>query len=198
MAVIDSLGEVVPLFNGSSNSPDDFTGVHTRIVKPLALAGAAVICIDHLAKGAESRSHGSTGTAAKRRVVGGASIRVKLLEPFTPGKGGKALLTVNKDRHGGLRRNCPTGDREPVAGTFTLTTVHDLTTWEVKAPHMDERNPTEAAPAVDVEAIRALDPAPDFGARGPRTAGLEHATSGERHARLPSVTRYSHTGCSNE
>ena len=69
--------------------------MHARVVKPLAMAGAAVVCIDHLAKGAESRSLGSTGTLAKRRVVGGATIRVKLLDAYTPGKGGRALLTVN-------------------------------------------------------------------------------------------------------
>ena len=160
VAIIDSLGELIPLFNGSSNSPDDFTTVHARVVKPLAMAGAAVVCIDHLAKGAESRSLGSTGTLAKRRVVGGASIRVKLLDAFTPGKGGRALLTVNKDRHGGLRRNCPTGDKEPVAGTFLLNVVDGLTEWRLKAPHLDERNPTEAAPLADLEAIRALDPPP--------------------------------------
>lgn len=160
VAIVDSLGELIPLFGGSSNSPDDFTSVHARAIKPLAMAGAAVVCIDHLAKNAESRSLGSTGTAAKRRVIGGTSIRVKLLEPFTPGKGGKALLTIHKDRHGGLRAECPTGDKEPVAGTFVLSVVAGETLWELHAPHMAERNPNEAAPRADLEAIRSLDPLP--------------------------------------
>ena len=161
VAIVDSLGELIPLFGGSSNSPDDFTAVHTRVIKPLAMAGAAVLCIDHLAKNSESRSLGSTGTAAKRRVIGGTSIRVKLQEPFTPGKGGRALLTIHKDRHGGLRAECPTGDKEPVAGTFVLSVIDGETHWSLKAPYMDDRNPSEAAPQADVEALAALDPPPE-------------------------------------
>ena len=160
VAVVDSLGELIPLMRGSSNSPDDFTVVNSRVMKPLAVAGAAVIGIDHLAKNADSRDKGSTGTAAKRRVLGGSSIRVKLLEPFTPGKGGKALLTVNKDRHGGLRQHCPHGDKEPVAGTFTLSVRAEGTIWSLRAPNNDERNPAEAAPPEDVDAVRNLVPVP--------------------------------------
>lgn len=160
VVILDSMGELIPLFGLSSNSPDDFTRVHSQVIKPLTIGGAAVVAIDHLAKNTESRALGSTGTAAKRRVIGGVSLRVKLLEPFTPGKGGAALLTVHKDRNGGLRQNCPTGDKEPVAGTFKLAVRDGLTEWRLWAPDMGERNPDEAAPPEDVEAIRALNPAP--------------------------------------
>ncbi|NKZ71388.1 hypothetical protein GTA09_17295, partial [Rhodococcus hoagii] len=46
VAVIDSLGELIPMFGSSSNSADDFTAVHTRVLKPLAMVGACVILID--------------------------------------------------------------------------------------------------------------------------------------------------------
>ena len=160
IAVLDSLGEVVPLFGGSSNSPDDFTRVHSLIMKPLAMTGAAVLCVDHLAKGSESRAQGATGTAAKRRAVGGVSLRVTIRDTFTPGKGGAAHITVHKDRHGGLREHCPTGDREPLAGTFVMTVVDGETEWQVVAPHSGDRNPVETADPVDVEALAHLDPPP--------------------------------------
>src|SRR5260370_10683481 len=63
--------------------------------KPLAKAGAAVLAVDHLAKNADPRAQGPGGTAAKRRAIGGVSLRVKVKQPFTPGHGGSALLLVS-------------------------------------------------------------------------------------------------------
>lgn len=161
VAVVDSVGELLPLYGSNSNSADDFTQVHSRVLKPLAKAGAAVLAVDHLAKGADSRAVGPGGTAAKRRAIGGSSIRVKVSKPFTPGHGGRALLLVNKDRHGGLRAHCPVGDREPVAGTFELLLFSDGSLgWRITAPRDGERNTAETAPPEDVTAIAGLDPPP--------------------------------------
>lgn len=156
LVIIDSIGELLPLFGAGSNSADDFTDVHTRVIKPLTKTGACVIGIDHLAKGSDSRAFGSTGTAAKKRAIGGTSIRVKVDSAFTPDKGGSAYLTINKDRHGGLRRHSPAGDREPLCGKFVILGGN----CTVAAPNGDERNPEEAADPDDVAAIAALDPPP--------------------------------------
>ncbi|MEX3647508.1 RAD55 family ATPase [Mycolicibacterium porcinum] len=120
VVVLDSLGEVMPLFRANSNSADDFTVVHTDIIKPLKQAGAAVLVVDHLPKSAESRQHGPTGTAAKTRAVGGTAVRVSSEKAFRPGDGGRAKLELYKDRHGGVRKQVPGGDNRPVIGTFTL------------------------------------------------------------------------------
>lgn len=161
VALVDSIGELLPLYGSNSNSADDFTTMHTNVLKPLAKAGAAVLAVDHLAKGAESRAVGPGGTAAKRRAIGGASIRVKVCTPFTPGHGGSATLVVNKDRHGGLRAHCPIGDREPMAGTFKLRAFSDgLMTWEITPPKDGERNADETAPAEDIAAVATLVPPP--------------------------------------
>lgn len=161
VAMLDSIGELLPLFGLSSNSPDDFTRVHSIVMKPLAMSGAAVLAIDHLAKNTESRAMGSTGTAAKKRAVGGVSLRVNVVEQFVPGQGGAANVTIAKDRHGGLRSNSPTGDKEPLAGTFRMrTTETGETTWSVIAPDNGARNPAEAPDPADVAALRALDPPP--------------------------------------
>ncbi len=118
--VLDSLGEIMPLFRANSNNADDFTLVHSDVIKPLARAGAAVLVVDHLPKNADSRQHGPTGTTAKTRAVGGLAVKVSAERAFRPGEGGAAKLELYKDRHGGVRKQLPSGDIRPVVGTFTL------------------------------------------------------------------------------
>lgn len=156
LVVIDSVGELLPLFGAGSNSADEFTVVHSKVIKPLTVTGAAVVGIDHLAKGADSRAFGPTGTAAKKRAIGGTSIRVKVDSAFTPNKGGSAFLSIHKDRHGGLRRHSPSGDREPLCGKFVILGSQA----NIAAPTLDERNPDEKADPEDVAAIAELDPPP--------------------------------------
>ncbi|MCT2031940.1 AAA family ATPase [Dietzia cinnamea] len=169
VAVVDSLGELLPMFGSSSNSADDFTVVHAGVLKKLAMAGAAVLLIDHLAKGSESRTFGPGGTGAKRRAVGGSAIRVRVKDAFTPGSGGAAYLTVNKDRHGGVRQHCPTGDREPLAGVFHLRSfTGGILLAETMAPAEGESAPSDFGIAArnperlaaDVDALSQLDPPP--------------------------------------
>ncbi|MBX7444688.1 MULTISPECIES: AAA family ATPase [unclassified Arthrobacter] len=156
VAVLDSIGELMPTMGLSSNSPDDFTIAHTSVLKPLAMAGAAVIAIDHVAKNTESKAQGPTGTAAKSRAAGGTMLRVTVKEAFTPGHGGAAYLNVKKDRHGGLRSNSPRGDKEPLGGTFKLFPDGN---FAVFAAQDGERMP-EAVPAADLAELQALDPPP--------------------------------------
>jgi hypothetical protein len=161
VVLIDSVGELMPVFGFSSNSPDDFTLVNARVLKPLAMAGAVVLGIDHLAKGTESRTSGPTGTAAKKRAVGGVSVRVTLKDAFTPGRGGAAAITIHKDRHGGLRQHCPPPDgSEAYAGTFVLIAKDDGTTgWKITAPELGDRAPSDVTED-DLAALDALDPEP--------------------------------------
>lgn len=158
-AVVDSAGELLPIMRLSSNSPDDFTEAHLRVLKPLAMAGATVVLIDHLAKNTESRQMGPTGTTAKRRAIGGVSLRVKVDEPFTPGVGGRAVLTVNKDRHGGVRAVCeaPDGAGEVFAGTFVLDSSGVQMSWAIHAPAGRVGSNRTSA---DLAALLKLDPAP--------------------------------------
>ena len=135
VAVMDSLGELLPLLGLSSNSPDDYTSAHRRALTPLARAGAAVIVIDHLPKSDDARSHGQTGTMAKRRAVNGVSLRVTVAEPFAPGRGGAASMTVQKDRPGGVRAHCPADGKNQPAGRFVMTANPDGSiAWKVTRP----------------------------------------------------------------
>ncbi|UXA19825.1 AAA family ATPase [Mycobacterium sp. SMC-4] len=166
VAVVDSIGELLPTLKADSNNADDFTRAHTNVLKPLARAGAAVIAIDHLAKNNDSRAKGPGGTAAKRRALGGTSLRVKATRPFSPGNGGTALLLVNKDRHGGVRRHAarPEHGSEQSAGTFVLATDYEVSTglgpWRVLNPSRCDRDPDETADPADIALLNAADPPP--------------------------------------
>jgi hypothetical protein len=167
VAVVDSIGEILPLLGLSSNSPDDYTEGHRKVLRPLALAGAAVIGVDHLAKSADSRQAGPTGTAAKRRAVGGSSVRVAVRTPFAPGRGGAANLSIHKDRPGGLRAVSPdTGRGEQPAGVFLLEAFDDRLTWKIRAPTVDDSvafagliGTSNYVPSqADLDAVASLDP----------------------------------------
>jgi hypothetical protein len=160
VAIVDSIGELLPLLGLSSNSPDEFTNAHARVLKPLAIVGAAVIAIDHLPKNSETRASGPTGTAAKRRAIGGVSLRVTVEDQFTPGKGGSAFLSVNKDRHGGLRRHCPSIGREPAAGVFKLDSSGFDMKWSIRAPELGDSAKAAGVSTQDLASLDALVPPP--------------------------------------
>ena len=135
VAVVDSLGEMLPLLELNSNSPDDYTKAHRLVLSPLADVGAAVIGIDHMPKSEDARAHGQTGTMAKKRAVNGVTLRVTIHEQFAQGRGGAASLHIHKDRPGGLRGNCPPDKKWQMAGRFVMTAIGDgVVSWKVTTP----------------------------------------------------------------
>src|SRR5215211_8141049 len=68
-------------------------------------------------------------TSGKPRAIGGVSLRVTLKEPFSPGRGGRAALTVHKDRHGGLRLGCPAPDSRGEAYAGSLYWRNAMGPW---------------------------------------------------------------------
>lgn len=159
VVLLDSIGELLPMFGANSNDADDFTNVNRQTLAQLARHGAAVVAIDHEAKGTESRGYGSSGTAAKKRAVDGVMLRATVREPFTPGHGGKSALSIAKDRHGGLRAVSPTGEREPLAAVFQLL-PGEATTWKFWAPATTGEPATDPQTAADLSVMLSLDPRP--------------------------------------
>ncbi len=159
LVVLDSLGEILPLFHANSNSADDFTTVFAEVIKPLTRNGASVLVVDHLAKNPDSRSFGPTGTAAKMRAADGLAIRVTAEKQFTPGEGGKAKLQVYKDRYGGVRKHYPS-DPKPVIGTFELMADDDALEYTFHSaqvvPIRKSRKDDEYQLAEDVDKLRAI------------------------------------------
>lgn len=155
IVLIDSVGEVLPMFNADSNNADDYTRVHRKAFLPLANSGAAVLLIDHEPKG-DSKSYGATGSAAKKRAVDGALYRVEASKAFVPGYGGKATLRILKDRHGSVRANSLTGatGREHLAATFELL-PGEATHWQFHPPQTSDEAEAGKAEA-DAQLIRNL------------------------------------------
>jgi hypothetical protein len=157
VAIVDSIGELLPILGLSSNSPDDYTSANRRVLSALATCGAAVIAVDHLPKDDTAREKGQTGTLAKRRTVNGITLRVTVAEPFAPGHGGAASMTVTKDRPGGVRAHCPMIGKSQPAGRFVMEARDDGTvSWHVTAP----RELPADAPDADVAELDALAPPP--------------------------------------
>lgn len=123
--VLDSIGELMPMFGFDANSDKDFTLVNNEIIRPLVTPDCCVVSVDHLAKNEASRKYGATGAVGKKRAADGAYLRVEVDEPFKRGEPGSAYIYVEKDRHGGLRENCPPADskRHQLAGKFILAPV---------------------------------------------------------------------------
>ncbi len=167
VVVVDSLGELMPIMELSSNSPDDYTVAHRKVFTPMSSAGSCVIYIDHLPKSDEARAHGQTGTLAKRRAVNGVSLRVTSTEAFAPGRGGAASMAVVKDRPGGLRAHCPVTGKTQPAGRFVMTPfvvanpdpAKTPLAWHVTVPRSDGPTP-DGTLMGDVAALDALDPEP--------------------------------------
>ena len=157
VAVIDSVGELLPMLGGSSNDNDDYTRANRQALTPLATAGAAVIAIDHLPKGEDKREFGAIGAAAKRRAVNGVMYRVVVHEQFAPGRGGSCNLRVEKDRPGGVRAHCPGDSRTQPAGRFVMRPDLDgALRWSVTAPVLEVARSSDA----DIAELDALNPPP--------------------------------------
>jgi hypothetical protein len=158
VCVVDSIGEILPMLGLSSNSPDDYTSAHRRTLSAIATAGSCVVAIDHMPKSEEARTHGQTGTMAKKRAVNGSSIRVTVREQFAPGRGGAASLVIHKDRPGGLRATCPVDGKWQPAGMFVMTPRHDGTLdWRVTTPAIGMGGGPDGG---DVAELDALEPPP--------------------------------------
>jgi hypothetical protein len=158
--LVDSVGEVLPMFGASSNSADEYTAVHRQVFTALANSGACVLLIDHLPKSGTAAEYGATGTIAKKRAIDGALYRVTMKQPFVPGEGGKASLSVLKDRHGSVRQIAQRlgAKKEPLAANFHLI-GGDATDWKFYPPsELDSSNTSKTES--DVEILKALDEPP--------------------------------------
>ncbi|GAA1959918.1 AAA family ATPase [Microbacterium aquimaris] len=153
LVIVDSIGELLPMFGANSNDADDYTRVNRQVLTALASTGAGVLAIDHEAKSQSSSNYGATGTAAKKRAIDGALLRVTNTRPFRPGHGGEAVLSIVKDRHGALRQLVDP-DREPAVTVFSIETRDGASLARFGMPAVK-------APSVsDVEMLQKLTPPP--------------------------------------
>ena len=137
LCVIDSIGEILPMMGLSSVDNDDITNAIRKLLKPIAhKAGACVITIDHLPKDSDARSSGyAIGGTAKKRAIDGSYLSASVKHSVAPGRIGRVMLKVEKDRAGKVREFSPANH----AGVFVLdSTSPERITWSIE--------PEEAAP----------------------------------------------------
>lgn len=103
IAVIDGVTEAIALEGLKDNSGVDVALWQALLPRKIAhRTGAAVLCIDHVPKDQDNRVM-PIGSQHKMNGLDGAAFKVLRNEPFGRGLIGKALVRVNKDRHGGVR-----------------------------------------------------------------------------------------------
>lgn len=159
VVLFDSVGEVMAMFGASSNVDTEYTAVHRQAFLPLATAGACVILIDHLPKSNHTAEYGAAGTTAKKRTIDGALYRVTLKTQFVPGQGGRATMSLLKDRHGSVRRrSISSGRGETVAATFYLH-AGEATRWTFDPPKDGETLGDDKANR-DLSDLESLTPPP--------------------------------------
>lgn len=135
VAVLDSLGELLPMLGCDSERNDQVTSAMRELTAGLVSLGGCVVAIDHVVKNADARGGYAIGAGAKKRAVRGAYIEVrKVGDGMAPGRPGSASLAIQKDTHGALRESHPKS-----AGVFTLDTGNEEQPWTFA--------PAEAAPA---------------------------------------------------
>ena len=104
LAVVDGVTEAMALSGLSTDSNTDVAA--WQLEQPRAIAsrtGAAVACIDHVTKDADTRGRHAIGSQHKLAGLDGAAFVVEVDEPFGEGKVGVAIVRLAKDRPGKLR-----------------------------------------------------------------------------------------------
>ena len=194
VAIIDSLGELMPMLGAKSIDNDELTTAMRAMLKPLAhKIGACVITIDHLPKGQDSRGSGyAIGGIAKKRIIDGAYFSCEAIDPPAPGHIGKIRLTIEKDRHGQVRANA-TGR---VAGDYIIdSTDPDFTNTRIEHPATatdGKIKPTSAMKSVAYH----LTQQPDWTApsRNSIHTALSNTTSYKRHTIERAIDELALTG----
>lgn len=131
LVVLDGVTEAMSLLGLDPNGNSDVAKFLTILARPLSLAGATVVLIDHVTK---TRQDGprryAIGAQHKLAAVDGAAYIVELAQPFGHGKHGIARVNIAKDRPGRVREHC-SGNlaaelhlrSDPDSGAITATLI---------------------------------------------------------------------------
>jgi len=168
LVMIDSVGELMPMFGLNSNSSDDYAILNRRAIQPFAQDGTAVLVVDHYPKDPGNR-RGPGGTMRKTAALSGVGYEVQNQSPFDRAHGGRAALFIAKDRPGGIRARCEPGKRVKAA-TLVIAPAGlgiEHSTWTFYAPDAVPLTNPFVSPATvevdsesDVQALMNLSPAP--------------------------------------
>ncbi|WP_308215001.1 AAA family ATPase [Mycolicibacterium arabiense] len=139
LAVVDGVTDSMALFGLSGMDADDVARWHRELPKAVAhRTGAAVACVDHVAKDSQTRGRFALGSQHKIAGLSGAAYVVEMEQPFAVGQAGRASVRVGKDRPGrvrGLGTRWRKSDRtQHVADLLLDSTDTDRTVWALDPP----------------------------------------------------------------
>jgi hypothetical protein len=143
----DSVAEFMAAAGLDEDRAADVTQFYSRVLRPCAEAGAAVVALDHDAKRAAGSRY-ARGSGAKLAGVD-VAYKVEVIEAFSRAQEGMLSLTVTKDRPGWLHRDWAVRvSRSPLALAIT----------EVDAPQRGKHRPGPSPAALKVLAALDGDP----------------------------------------
>lgn len=159
LAVIDGVTDSMGIFGFSGNDADEVAKWQRLLPKAVARhTGAAVVCVDHVAKDA-GRGRFALGSQHKIAGLSGAAYVVEMEHPFAVGQAGRASVRVGKDRPGrvrGLGGRWRKSDRtQHIADLHLDSTDSELSTWALELPH-------GAGKSTEVDEAKASRPAKVF------------------------------------
>jgi hypothetical protein len=103
-------------------------------VAPFRGAGATVLLLDHVIKDADRRGRWQAGSIHKMNMIDGASFEVRVELQPSPGRVGRVLLVVSKDRHGAVRSVSERAGSREVAAVVEIDGTGDRPSVRVQAP----------------------------------------------------------------
>jgi hypothetical protein len=132
LVVIDGVTDSLGLWGYNSNENDEVATWLRDFPRRFAAAtGAAVVLIDHVVKNTSARGRFAVGAQAKMAGLSGAAYTVTVQQPLGRGLRGELLISVGKDRPGGVRGFAgsmnPRDRTQPVA-VFVLDSTGDQLT----------------------------------------------------------------------
>lgn len=139
LAIIDGVTDSMGVFGLSTKDNDDVARWQRTLPKAIARqTGAAVVCVDHVTKDADSRGRFALGGQHKMAGLSGAAYVVEMVQPFAVGQAGYASVRVGKDRPGlvrGLGGRWRKSDRtQHVADLYLDSTDATCTAWSLESP----------------------------------------------------------------
>jgi RecA-family ATPase len=130
LVVIDGMAECMAAAGKNEDKAEDVILFMQELVRPFAeKSGAAILISDHVTKSWEDRGLWSRGSGAKMGRYDGVSYALTLKDAYSPGQAGAVLLTVAKDRNGGVGVK-----GRPVAEVYFMPAADNLTIVTFRVP----------------------------------------------------------------
>ena len=125
LVVIDGVTEAMVNEGLSLISNDDVAEFHSRLARPLADCGAAVVSLDHVVKKRQDQARTAIGGIHKLAAISGAAYKLEGGEPFAVGRTGRSHLSVTKDRPGQVRRQASDASAITPVGVLVVSSSAD-------------------------------------------------------------------------